>query len=589
LYFRMNSKAKEPRLLAGPILVRECLTTPRQPRFYALRASYVGLHFVLLWTAWQSLVGFEKDPSLGETARFAAQAFELLSLTQLAVILFFAAVAGAGVVAVEKEKRTFVLLLATRMTSAEIVVDKFLCAVLRTWSMLAAALPAFFFLALLGGVSFGRIAETAAATAGGALVCAALGVLMGAWRETAFQALALTLAGVALGLIGAEGLGFVRVAGDKSDGASLEYWRACVSPVRAVFDAVSATTERAAAPAAVVNLLLGGAAAVLLLAVAAWKLRSWNPRGEPVVRREAAEAPAPAARSRSSRRVWDNPILWREVRTRAYGTRPILVKAAFLAISAALFLLLWMQSPGGDSDSPAFAVAAAVAPAAVLGLLLLNAQSLASVTTERDLKALDLILATDLRPSEFVLGKLLGAFYNAKEMVAAPIAMLLAAAAFGWIGLLGFVLSTAAFLVIAAFAVVLGVHAALRYETTPLATANSLGTMFLLFVGVLVCLYLIVISGRFEAQWASFVVFIVLGSIGLWISLSANHPTSAITLAAATTPAATFYCVLAFAVEDRVAPLLVLASAYGFATAAMLVPMLAEFDVATGRTTAAEG
>lgn len=576
-------------MLAGPILVREWLTTPRQPRFYALRASYAGLHFVLLWTAWQSLVGFEKDPTLGETARFAAQAFELLSLTQLAVVLFFAAVAGAGVVAVEKEKRTFVLLLATRMTSAEIVVDKFLCAVLRTGAMLAAALPVFFLLALLGGVSFGRIAEAAAATAGGALACAALGVLMGAWRETAFQALALTLVGAALGLLGAEGLGLFLAAAEGSGSGSIEYWRACVSPVRAVFDALSPTPERAATPAAVVNLALGAAAAALFLAFAAWKLRSWNPRGEPIVQREAGQDAAPAARDRSSRRVWDNPILWREVRTRAYGTRPVLIKAAYLAISAALLLLLWMRPPDPDAASPAFAVAGAVAPAAILGLLLLNAQSLASVTTERDLKSMDLILATDVRPSEFVFGKLLGAVYNAKEMLAAPVAMLFAAAVFGWIGYFGFFLSTAAFLAIAAFAVVLGVHAALRYETTPLATANSLGTMFLLFVGVLVCLYLIVISGRFEAQWASFVVFIVLGSIGLWISLSANHPTSAITLAAATTPAATFYCVLAFAVEDRIAPLLVLGSAYGFATAAMLVPMLSEFDVAAGRTTASEG
>ncbi|WP_371360553.1 hypothetical protein, partial [Salmonella sp. M162] len=57
----------------------------------------------------------------------------------------------------------------------------------------------------------------------------------------------------------------------------------------------------------------------LLNTVAIWRLRIWNPRGEPIQQRERPEvedekrqhhgAPGPA------RPVWTNPILWREVRT----------------------------------------------------------------------------------------------------------------------------------------------------------------------------------------------------------------------------------------------------------------------------------
>ena len=40
--------------------------------------------------------------------------------------------------------------------------------------------------------------------------------------------------------------------------------------------------------------------------------------------------------------------------------------------------------------------------------------------------------------------------------------------------------------------------------------------------------------------------------------------------------------------SDPLVPLLVIATAFGFTISAMLVPLLSEFDVATGRTTAAE-
>jgi ABC-type Na+ efflux pump permease subunit len=226
--------------------------------------------------------------------------------------------------------------------------------------------------------------------------------------------------------------------------------------------------------------------------------------------------------------------------------------------------------------------------------LLLNTQSVTAVTSERDIKALDLLLATRVTPSEFVFGKMLGILHNSREMVLIPIIALVAALVMGLIEPAPFVYSLVVFLVFTAFATILGVHAALRYDSTKGAIAHSLGTMFLLFVGILICLFLILVSGtgRFGAQWASFLLFIVLGSIGLWVSLSANAPSNAIGLTAALLPFATFYCVVAFLVGDATGPLfafLVASSVYGFAVAALLVPLLTEFDVATGRTTHAEG
>ena len=51
---------------------------------------------------------------------------------------------------------------------------------------------------------------------------------------------------------------------------------------------------------------------------------------------------------------------------------------------------------------------------------------------------------------------------------------------------------------------VLGLHVALRTENSRLAIINTLGTVFFLSVGTLICIYLILINGRFEYQWLSF-------------------------------------------------------------------------------------
>jgi len=77
-------------LFAGPIIAREILTAPRPVRFYVARASYVGLLFILMWTAWQSLVGLRDVTEIGTIAYFGRMLFQLFVLFQLTLMLFFA-------------------------------------------------------------------------------------------------------------------------------------------------------------------------------------------------------------------------------------------------------------------------------------------------------------------------------------------------------------------------------------------------------------------------------------------------------------------------------------------------------------------
>src|SRR5262249_33464121 len=184
-------------------------------------------------------------------------------------------------------------------------------------------------------------------------------------------------------------------------------------------------------------------------------------------------------------------------------------------------------------------------PVAILSLLLVGAQAVTAITSERDTGALDLLLVTDLTPKEFIFGKLGGIVYNAKEFLLPPLVLAVVYACAGVLAspprlhperLAGNNLEAAFYVVtgavvLLAFAVVFGVHVALRTEKSRLAVFQTLGTIFFLSVGTLICIYLILINGQFEYQWASFILFIAAGIGGLWWVLSGERPSAALTIA----------------------------------------------------------
>ncbi|HJT78611.1 MAG TPA: ABC transporter permease, partial [Gemmataceae bacterium] len=377
--------------------------------------------------------------------------------------------------------------------------------------------------------------------------------------------------------------------------------------------------EPAGAAAVVIAPAYGFALAMLGVSVllngwAILRLRAWNPSGEPVMQREAPEEAAEDDKDRARahaapgavRQVWANPILWREVATRAYGRRPLLVKLAY-AVVIVLVCYYALSSVFVPAERSVFAAAEGLVPVAVLSLLLLAAQAVTAITTERDSGALDLLLVTDLSPREFIFGKLGGILWNAKEYLLPPLVL---AAFYAYHLLLAtppanhpeeaayrngemLVCAWGVLAVLLVFALVLGVHVALRAPNSRLAIINTLGTIFFLSVGTGVCIYLIWINGQFEYQWASFVFFLAAGIGGLWWVLSGDRPSAALTLAAWLCPLAVFYSVVNLLVAkpgslesaDPLMPFLVMVAAFGFTVAAMLVPLVSEFDVAMGRTT----
>jgi ABC-type transport system involved in multi-copper enzyme maturation permease subunit len=586
-----------------------------------MRAAYLGALWVISVTAWLATSGWMRQATLGETARFGPLVFQLLTFVQLALFLFFSALAAASAVAQEKDRRTFVLLLMTDLRNHEIVLGKLLGSLLPIGLLLLATLPLLMMLVLLGGIALEQVLQALLLVGSTALAAGSLGGLIALWRDRTFQALALTVLFLVLYLCLVRGLAVLPGVIPSLSETTTRSWQQSLEPFFALSTVTTPDYQAGGlAPAyrfALVMLLFAG----LLNGWGILRLRVWNPSGEPIMQRErpedveeqerlAAATGQKAMRTSvhaapgAARRVGANPILWREIATRAYGRRPLLVKTAYAI--ALVMICYYALAPILHGDRVSFAAAYGLVPVGVLSLLLVAAQAATAITSERDTGALDLLLVTDLTPQEFIFGKLGGIAYNTKEYQLPPFLLAAVYAAYrclavppagrpemaGPMNILSLICIWGAALVLLAFSMVLGIHVALRTSNSRVAISHVLSTIFFLSVGTLVCIALILINGRFEYQWGSFIFFLVAGVGGLWWVLNGERPSAALTWASWFCPLAVLYTVMNVLVAkpgsqesaDPLIPFVVITGAFGFTIAAMLVPLLSEFDVALGRT-----
>lgn len=593
----------------GPVFTREAAVAPRRVSFFAARTLFVGALFALTVTAWQALVGSQRIENIGDLAWFGATAFQILAPLQLAVAMPFAALLVASAVALEKDRKTLDLLLMTNLSNAELVLGKLLAGMMSVVVVAVAALPLLMIVALLGGVSTGQILRVQAVTLASALAAGSLGSIVALWREKTFQALAMTVLVLVLWLVGWE-IVAAGGAGEAWWDTPTETWAIAMSPWQAVQSAArpnfaGAVSSQQLADPVYLFLIVAIVISFLLNAVAIGMVRVWNPTRE--ARPKTNEPPgdlAPlgdAAEARPAvlvhgaggnvRPVWDNPVLWREVRTWAYGKKILIIKLAYWAVFAACTAAVLASDTGADANTGSAIPTAAkpIVTLLVVGLMLLNALAVTSLTNERDSRALDLLLVTDLSPKEIVFGKLGGAFYNAKEMILLPIALCAYLWVVGALTTENLIFLVGGLAVMNAFAAMLGLHAGMTYANSRTAIATSMGTLLFLFLGIATCMrIMLAFSQSFDYQFTTFLGFIAGGGIAMYAALGWRNPSNALAWASGLTPLLTFVVITSFLLGNFGAVFLLTVVTYGFATWAMLVPAIYVFDVATGRTTAPE-
>jgi ABC-type transport system involved in multi-copper enzyme maturation permease subunit len=595
----------------GPILAREWLVAPRKIRFYAQRVIFVLALFSLMCTAWALLAGIQQVRNIGDLSRFGALVFQIVVPLELVITMFMAAVAAASNVAQEKDKRTLILLLLTRLTSSQIVLGKLSSCLIGVIGLIFAALPLLLLIALLGGISVAQVFIATAIILVTTLWCGALANLIGFWREKTFQTLAITLISIVGWLVFCEAVaaGVIPALDTR--------WAELLSPMRALWGVCLPIPAESWIPlpggVPLAHSLLGMTAATVFSSIAVLRLRVWNPSQQ--VRPQAPEpdenyalgdATSTAAtaaderrswRVRAPRKMWNNPVLWREMRTWAYGRKLLFIQLGYFALFAASVAgAYWAISSGVALRQSRLAeeliplTARILAPFFAVSLVMINALAVNSITNERDGQALDLLLATQITPRQFLLGKLVGVLYVTKQMVILP--MLLAVYLWSQRGLSGenllFLIGGLAVMDI--FAAMLGIHCGMIYAQSRTAIGTSLGTLFFLFLGVATCMMIMMsFRGSFARQLPPFLAIILGGGTGLYVAMGSRNPSPAIALAAFGLPFLTFFAITSFILRNQELTVFsVIVAAYGFATLAMIIPALSEFDFAMGKSRTAD-
>lgn len=577
--------------------------------------------FAIISTTWLLLAGVQPVQNAGDLARFGVLIFQLIAPFQLFVLMFLGALAGVTAVSHEKDKQTLTLLLMTSLSNSEVVLGKVGSGLLWAFNAMLSVAPILFLPCLLGGVSLEQAASAALITASTIILTCSLGATVAFWREKTFQAIAVTLLSVAIWLAAGEAIRFGSVPGISPQASTvISPASSIISPIRAIWQVAQPIPRSTAnSPFGVweqallsSSVLLCGA--VLLMGLSILRLRVWNPNrerrkvsaeysDEVAVADSTLEAvgaqAAPAGRtikswkSRDPRAMWSNPILWREMRTWAYGKKVLIIRVAYLILAACVAFGLFqiarndagLMADRGYQEQLVAPSVTVLAPLVVFSLILINALAVNSVTNERDAGALDLLLVTEITSVDFIFGKILGVLYVMKEMVLVPILMLFIPWFYGGLSTENLIFSIIALLVMDIFVCMLGIHCGMIYYQSRAAIGTSLGTVFFLFLGVATCmLIMLMFRGSFGRQLAPFLMIILGGGTGLYLAIGNRNPSPAITLTSFLLPFLTFFAITSFILRDQELTVFsTVVVSYAFATAAMLIPALSEFEFAFGR------
>jgi len=143
-------------MLPGPVLPFELIALARRKRYFLLRFAY-GL--LLLWIVWANYPGEPEfdapgggTRSIREVADIGRWIFSSVATAQSGAVLLLTPALVAGVIADEKQRKTLHYLLASCLSSAEIVLGKLGSRLISGAVYLFLSLPVLAMLGFLGGV-----------------------------------------------------------------------------------------------------------------------------------------------------------------------------------------------------------------------------------------------------------------------------------------------------------------------------------------------------------------------------------------------------------------------------------------------------
>jgi hypothetical protein len=216
-------------MLLGAVYEREMRMAPRSRGLFVARAVYCGILLGIVATCWLVVTGSQTVATVGDAARFGATLLRILAPLQLVLAMLAAALTAVLAVGVEKDRRTLELLLVSRLGDGQLVLGKLAGSLLRVVLMLFAAVPIFALAGLFGGVTPAQLVRLFAVTAAAAVATASVANAVAFWKDSTFQALAITAFVLATWI----------AAGEATAARFGGFAGAAVSPARAAFAALT--------------------------------------------------------------------------------------------------------------------------------------------------------------------------------------------------------------------------------------------------------------------------------------------------------------------------------------------------------------
>ena len=512
-------------MLPGPVFNFELMATARRSRFYLIRAFYAAILFVILWgvhSAWTSDIGGELPSKM--VSWFAFSTFCGITVGQEILVLVLTPALVAGVIADEKQRKTLHYLMASCLTSAEIVLGKLLVRMLYVTVLLGVSLPVLSLLVLLGGIDPLLVLLSCAATLSTSWFLASLSIWVSTIARRVREAFFIAFGLECLWLFSPFILRSISISywpGFDQSVHWLAEWVGASSPIEVAYDLFYTAVTTGGTRSSEVELVawmigLQLAFGLVLALCASFQLRPIFRRQDEggVIRTIRGLFSTPKRRRRhvaagqghaqrfpdprflpSSRPRWrlgfrpalgNRPMIWKELYTdrprglaRLVGLLLLITAGGFLSyytfqLAEPAIREVWESGDAPRTNYPAWVSRNAfmwflhgVVPLIyMIGLLAVAGAAAASITSEHEEDTWVSLTATDLTGSEIIFSKILGAMKAGLKFAGVIIFLATLGALVGSISPLSIPLLFVAMCIYACGAAALGVAISLQLRST---------------------------------------------------------------------------------------------------------------------------
>lgn len=389
-------------MLLGPIFNADLVTSARRTRYYLWRIAYGLILLFTLWTSYESTAMYG-TVSIATAANLAESFFGSFAYVQLLAIVAVGPAIAGGSIAQERERRTLEYLLATDLTTTEIVLGKLGSRGLQIAAAILAGLPVMFIAGLLGGIAPLRLLPVMLVSVSTLIMVCCMAMAISTRAARARDGVVQSYAVLATLLIGPYLLlGLCYAVGMWQWADSVSYlmtFNPFATVSQMLWSRAPTGLWQTVASTVCAQLVLS----VICVALVYTKIRSVEGVGQPAVKKAKSIA--------VTRHVYEDwPMLWKEVRLRRPLTRWGWVVRIVLGLVIGGYLLAVIGMASGPSllSSMGFLLVLI----GCFGLLAIAARAASALTSERERYCWDSLRLTLLSDFEIASAKVCGAIWS---------------------------------------------------------------------------------------------------------------------------------------------------------------------------------